>query len=110
MNTLMDLGGILLFREDKVEALKDFWANRVQRRNILRGLSDLLIIALIKYLIMQVLDEAYDEHKKTADGDDFIANALIEIVYKGYGSSFEEFRGPFPIIDYITNNTKPAAF
>jgi hypothetical protein len=37
-------------------------------------------------------------------------NAFVEIMYKGYGSSFDDFMGPLPIIDYISNNTKAAAF
>lgn len=108
--TFKDLGGILLFKDNKIESLKKFWGNKVQRRNIWRSLSDLLICLLLKQLLMSALDENYKDHKKTSDGDDFVSNAIIEILYKGYGSSFEEFRGPFPIMDYVINNTKPAAF
>lgn len=111
-NTLKDIGAIMLFNKgNKWEAFKEqILNNKVQRRNLLRGLSDLLMWLLFKCIMEQILDPAYAEHKKTSDGQDIIKNAMTEILYKGYGSSFEEFRGPFPIFDYVINNTKPAAF
>lgn len=110
-NTLKDLGAILLFKNNKWETFKsEILGNKVQKRNLLRGLSDLLMFLLLKFLVMEALDEEYKEHKKTSDGQDVIKNALTEILYKGYSSSYEEFRGPFPIFDYVINNTKPAAF
>jgi hypothetical protein len=39
-----------------------------------------------------------------------LTNAIIELLYKGSAGSFEEFRGPAPIIDYVTNNIKPASW
>lgn len=111
-NTLKDMGVLLLFHKgNKWEAFKEqILNNKVQKRNLLRGLSDLLIFLFLKFLVMNALDDEYKEHKKNADGQDIITNALTEILYKGYGSSYEEFRGPFPIFDYVINNTKPAAF
>lgn len=108
--TYWDLLGIVLFRDNKLEALKQFWGSKVQRRNLIRSWSDLLYILLWKLLIESALESLYGDHKKTTDGDNFMYNAFVEIMYKGYGSSFDDFMGPLPIIDYISNNTKAAAF
>lgn len=110
MATYGDLFGIFLFRDNKLEALKQFWGSKVQRRNLLRSWSDLLYALLWKLLIQAALDALYEDHKKTSDGDNFAYNAFVEIIHKGYSSSFDDFMGPFPIVDYISNNTKAAAF
>ena len=31
-------------------------------------------------------------------------------MYKGTSTCFDEFKGPWPIIDYVSNNTSPAAY
>lgn len=109
--TLSQAGKILFFRPNKWEAFKqEILDNKVNRRNLVRGVTDGLVWLIIAQIYRWFMDPAYKEHKKNADGNDFIANALIEILYKGSGSCYDEFKGPIPIIDYITNNTKPAAF
>lgn len=110
-NTLIDTGKLLFFRPNKWQAFKEeILNNKVNKRNLMRGLSDLLVWLILSQLFKQVVDPAYKEHKKNADGTDIVSNAILEIMYKGSGSCFDEFRGPFPVIDYVTNNTKPAAF
>ena len=108
--TFADLGGAMLFRDDKIQALKEFWANKVQRRNMKRALSDLLIILFWKHVLKIFFDALYEEHKKTSDGDNLAYNVMVEWLYKGHDASMEEFKGPYPIIDYVANNTKAASF
>lgn len=78
-------------------------------RNLKRIGSDLLVALLLCWLFDEVVSPAYKEHKKKGDGKDILTNAAIELLYKGSSSSFEEFRGPFPILDYVMNNTSPAS-
>lgn len=78
-------------------------------RNWRRILSDALVAMLLYWLFEELINPAYKEHKKTGDGKDVLTNAAIELLYKGSSSSFEEFKGPFPILDYVMNNTSPAS-
>lgn len=83
--------------------------NPMQMRNLKRIGSDLLVALLLHWLFEEVVNPAYKEHKKKGDGKDVLTNAAIELLYKGSSSSFEEFKGPLPILDYIMNNTSPAS-
>lgn len=83
--------------------------NPMQMRNWKRITSDALIALLLYWLFEEVISPAYQEHKKKGDGQNILANAAIELLYKGSASSFEEFKGPLPIFDYVMNNTSPAA-
>lgn len=83
--------------------------NPMQMRNLKRIGSDLLVALLLYWLFEEVINPAYKEHKKKGDGKDVLTNAAIELLYKGSSSSFEEFKGPLPILDYIMNNTSPAS-
>jgi hypothetical protein len=78
-------------------------------RNWKRIGSDLLVALLLYWLFDEVVSPAYKEHKKKGDGKDILTNAAIELLYKGSSSSFEEFKGPLPILDYLMNNTSPAS-
>lgn len=81
----------------------------MQMRNWRRILSDALVAMLLYWLFEELINPAYKEHKKTGDGKDVLTNAAIELLYKGSSSSFEEFKGPLPILDYVMNNTSPAS-
>lgn len=81
----------------------------MQMRNWRRILSDALVAMLLYWLFEELINPAYKEHKKTGDGKDVLTNAVIELLYKGSSSSFEEFKGPLPILDYVMNNTSPAS-
>ena len=84
-------------------------SNPMQMRNWRRILSDALVAMLLHWLFEELINPAYKEHKKTGDGKDVLTNAVIELLYKGSSSSFEEFKGPLPILDYVMNNTSPAS-
>lgn len=81
----------------------------MQMRNWKRIGSDLLVALLLYWLFDEVVSPAYKEHKKKGDGKDILTNAAIELLYKGSSNSFEEFKGPLPILDYLMNNTSPAS-
>jgi hypothetical protein len=75
-----------------------------------RLMTDFLMSVLLAALVRELLKPAYEEHKKEGEGTDLMTNIAIELLYKGSVGSFEEMRGPLPIIEYIMVNTKPAAF
>lgn len=87
----------------------NIWHNSMQRRNMKRVFADALVSLLLWALFKYFLTPAYNKHKKEDDGKDWLANGLIEVVYKSGFSCHEEFKGPFPIIQYIMTNTSPAA-
>lgn len=88
---------------------KNIFNDPMQWRNWKRLLSDVIIAFLLYRLFEELVNPAYKEHKKSGDGQDILTNAAIELLYKGSSSSFEEFKGPLPIFDYVMNNTSPAA-
>jgi hypothetical protein len=51
----------------------------------------------------------YDDHKKRKDVDNFLQDALIELLYKSSANSYEGFMGPVAIANYILNNVEPSA-
>ena len=109
--TLLNIGDILLFQSNKLEAFKrDILRNKMQMSNIRRLISDLLIYFLLSNLFKHVFDPEYKEHKKESSGEDYFENYIIELMYHGGEACYEEFKGPFPILGYVTENTKPAAF
>ena len=52
----------------------------------------------------------YKDHKKNADGQNLIGNAITELVYKGGHSAFDGFKGPLAVLDYLGNSTNPATY
>ena len=101
------LGDIIL---NQGKGLKDIWHDPMQRMNLRRAITDLLVALLLGLLFKQVFDPAYKEHKKNDNGNNIAGNAILEILYKGSSSCFDEFKGPLPILDYVTNDTNPATF
>lgn len=103
-----DIGGDIIF--NKGRGLKAIWNDPGQQMNIRRAISDLLVALFLAWLFKYFITPAYQEHKKNDDGKDIATNALIEIMYKGSVSSFDEMKGPLPIIEYVSDNTNPAAY
>jgi hypothetical protein len=101
------LGDIIL---NQGKGLKDIWHDPMQRMNLRRAITDLLVYLLLGLLFKQVFDPVYKEHKKNDNGNNIAGNAILEILYKGSSSCFDEFKGPLPILDYVTNDTNPATF
>lgn len=109
LRTLLDTAGELYHGGGWSGLKKNIFNDPMQWRNWKRLLSDAIIASLLCWLFEELVNPAYKEHKKSGDGQDILTNAAIELLYKGSSSSFEEFKGPFPIFDYVMNNTSPAA-
>lgn len=105
---LKDFGGDLIFNGGR--NWKQLYNDPMQQMNLRRAFSDLLVALILGLLFKFVITPAYKEHKKNDDGKNIAANAILEVMYKGTSTCFDEFKGPWPIIDYVSNNTSPAAY
>ena len=107
--TLKDLGKELWFNGwDAVK--KDVLSNEVNRRNLRRLLSDMIMWMLLGAIFTCVIGPAYADHKKNARGQDIIQNGLIELTYNATHNAYDGFKGPFAVLDYIGNSTNPATY
>ena len=70
----------------------------------------MLMWLLIGGAFTMFFDPAYADHKKNADGQNIIANGLIEITYKAASHAYDNFKGPLAVLDYIGNSTNPAVY
>ena len=84
--------------------------NDINRRNFNKLFSDIFMMLLYGAIFKLALDPAYAEHKKSANGRNVISNALTELTYKGWHNSWDNFFGPFSVIDYVGNSTNPATY
>ena len=107
--TLKDTLNLIAYKGLSKEVLSELWNDPMQRRNYKRMFSDIFWGTLLWALFKYIFTPAYQEHKKNDDGKAVLQNAFTELIYKGSSSSFEEFKGPIPIFDYVMNNTSPAA-
>lgn len=73
-------------------------------------LTDAIVAMLLGALFKCFITPAYKEHKATADGENIITNAIVEILYKSSSNSFDGFKGPFNVLQYFGNSTNPATY
>lgn len=78
-------------------------------RNFQKLGFDLLSWAILAALFGFIFTPMYDDHKKRKDVDNFLQDALIELLYKSAANSYEGFMGPVAIANYILNNVEPSA-
>lgn len=82
----------------------------IARRNMRRLFRDLAIAGILTMLFKMLFNEMYRDHKANADGEAILANAITEVMYKSTRSCFDTFMGPAALLDYIGNQTNPAAY
>lgn len=94
-----------------VKGFKDnVWANEQQRANLKKLLSDLLASLIVAGLFGFVVTPAYKDHKKNANRENIMGNAITELLYKGGTGAFDGFKGPLAILDYVGSSTNPATY
>ena len=91
-------------------AVNNVYNYDINKRNFRRALYDMLMWLLIGGAFTMFFDPAYEDHKKNADGQNIIANGLIEITYKATSHAYDNFKGPLAVLDYIGNSTNPAVY
>lgn len=89
---------------------EDIWKDPVNRKNIIKLGSDLLMLLFYFILYSCVLDPAYKEFKKDSKRRDFLTNVAIDVLYKSSSRSFDGFKGMFNVIDFVGNNTNPPIY
>ena len=107
--TLKDMFHIL--NEDGWSALQEYYkATPSARKNMLKGLSDLLMYLFWLMLFKLIFDPAYKDYKKEMKNNPVIANLMTEILYKSSGRMYDSFAGPLNIIEYFGENTNPPIY
>ena len=98
------------FYYDGIDGVKqNILNNPIQRANLKKLLSDLLIALLVTTILGGVLGATYKTYKKNADPNQFMINAIVELAFKGGHGATDSLAGPFAVINYIANQTNPAA-
>ena len=99
------------FHYNGIDGFKEnIWNNEVQQANLRKLFSDLLVSLIVAGLFGLVFNPMYKDHKKNADGQNLIGNAITELIYKGGHSAFDGFKGPLAVLDYLGNSTNPATY
>lgn len=83
--------------------------NNIQRANLKKLLSDLLIAMIVAGLMGSVLGATYKAYKENMTPKDILPNAIAEAMFKGGHGATDSLAGPFGVINYVANNTNPAA-
>lgn len=55
------------------------------------------------------LGTTYKTYKENMTPDDIMLNAIAEVMFKGGHGATDSLAGPFSVINYVANNTNPAA-
>lgn len=74
-------------------------------------LTDLLASMLISLLVKEALTSSYKTYKKEDMADNpFIVNATVELLYKSISRSFDGFKGPLNIIEWMGEDVTPPIY
>lgn len=88
----------------------EIWSNPVNRKNFVKFFSDMGMWLIFAMLFKMAITPWYKEHKKESDGDAIIINYLTEVLYKASKTSYDVFKGPFNVIEYLGTSTNPASY
>ncbi|MCD8207239.1 MAG: hypothetical protein LUD72_04795, partial [Bacteroidales bacterium] len=89
---------------------KDIWGNPINRRNLKRAMTDLMVALMLTILFSYWATPEYKRHKQEDDGKQIFTNMLVELVYKGGKASFDTFKGPVAVVQYLGESTNPATY
>lgn len=85
------------------------WQYDVNQQNLNKLKYDALLWGIFAALFGFVLTPAYNDMKKRKSVDNVLETAMIELLYKSSYHSFDGFKGPVAIADYILNSVEPSA-
>lgn len=68
----------------------------------------MFMMLLYGLLFGAVLTPGYKEHKKKKKSDNVIADGMTELFYYSGRSAFDDFFGPFAIMQFILNDMGPS--
>ena len=108
--------GIWYSLKDATKALsnhefKEWWSGNPQDRdNIWKLLTDILMTFLFTTLIKPVLTGKYKEFKKDMVNHPFTYNVAGTIMFKSTSRSFDGFKGPVNMLQFVGENTDPPMY
>lgn len=88
----------------------EIWGNEVNKANIEKLCTDIVMTCIVAALIKLAVDGLRDKQKEVTDPNDFVTNAVCEVLSKGMYSAWDGFRGPLNAINYLGNNTNPPIY
>lgn len=107
--TFRDIWKILKQGDMSAEMWKTkIWAAQTNRENLKRLFGDMFMMLLYGLLFGAVLTPGYKEHKKKKKSDNVIADGMTELFYYSGRSAFDDFFGPFAIMQFILNDMGPS--
>lgn len=92
---------------DFKEAILD---DPMQRKNLEKLFSDLLMTLIFTLLFGLVISPAYKEYKKDMPNNSVVANAVTEVLYKSTSRSYDGFKGILNVIEFLGENTTPPIY
>ncbi len=108
--TLKDTVNVLLESNNIKEDFKNkVWDIDINRQNFTKLSWDLFMVALFTLLFKLLLTPEYEKHKKEADPEALLQNGFIEVLYKASHQSYDGFKGPIAVADYVLGDTNPMA-
>lgn len=110
INTVIQFGREIMNNGMKEALDVSYRHNDINRRNFNKLFSDIFMMLLYGAIYKLALDPAYKNYKEQANGRNIVANALVEVTYKGLHNSWDGFFGPLSVLEYIGNSTNPATY
>lgn len=92
------------------EFMEQIWQDPIQRRNLAKLFSDILMFMLFSVLFKFAFDPAYKDFKKNSKDYSLATNAIVEILYKGSSQSYEDLLGPLSIVEWMGKSQSPAMY
>ena len=92
--------------------IKQFLTDSPQdKKNLMKLLTDLIASMLVSMLVKEALTSSYKTYKKEDMEDNpFIVNTTIELLYKSTSRSFDGFKGPLNIIEWMGEDVTPPIY
>lgn len=107
IQTLQSMGKAIFKGENTI---KDVMSNEVNQQNMNKLITD-IAMTLLYYLFIRVLLKALrKEQKEKTDPQDILTNAICEIMYKGLYNSWDGFKGPLNVFQYLGEQTNPPIY
>ena len=78
--------------------------NPMNRKNIYKLISDIIMWWFTAWLYSRIMDPAYKDFKKHMKERNLATNIAVEIVYKGAKRSNEQWKGPFNALSFINDD------
>lgn len=107
IQTLNQMGKAIFKSENTI---KDVMSNRVNQENMNKLITDISMTLLYYLFIKVLLQTLRKEQKEKTDPQNVFTNAICEIMYKGLYNSWDGFKGPLNVFQYLGEQTNPPIY